>query len=88
MEGYSFSAVCGGILCDKCKAKDRGAVRLNTSTLYALQYIISKDVEKLFTFAVTDEVLKELTRCVSDYMDCCIGHEFKALESIKSLSVE
>lgn len=87
-EGYSFSANCGGILCNECRVHDRGAVRLNTSTLYALQYIISKDVENLFTFTVTDEVLKELTLCVKEYLDCCIGHEFKALESIKSLTTE
>lgn len=82
---YYFSADCGGILCDACKGYDRNAMSINTSTLYTMQYIVSKEIEKLYTFKVTDEVLSELKSCVRRYLDCRIDHEFKSLEMLKSL---
>jgi len=82
---YYFSAECGGILCDSCIQYDRSAIKINTSTLYAMQYIISKEVEKLYTFTVTDEVLKELQRCVKRYLDRYVDHEFKSLEMLNNI---
>jgi DNA repair protein RecO (recombination protein O) len=82
---YYFSAGSGGILCDACRGFDRGAININTSTLYTMQYIISKEVEKLYTFKVTEEVLGELKHCISNYLACYIDHEFKSLEMLKEL---
>lgn len=85
LEHYCFSARCGGILCEACKGQDKSAIRINTSTLYTMQYIISKEIEKLYTFKVTEEVLKELNRCIKQYLECYVGHEFKSLEMLKNL---
>lgn len=82
---YYFSAECGGILCDSCRGYDKGAVSINTSTLYTMQYIISKETEKLYTFKVTDEVLKELQRCVKRYLERYIDHDFKSLEIFREI---
>lgn len=82
---YLFSAESGGILCEACKGYDRMAIRIGTSTLYAMQYIISKEIEKLYTFRVSEEVMEELKRCVKSYLGCYIDHEFKALEILQSL---
>jgi len=82
---YYFSAACGGILCSSCIGYDKSAISINTSTLYTLQYIISKEIEKLYTFKVTDEVLSELQRCIKRFLDCYIEHEFKSLQMIMSL---
>jgi DNA repair protein RecO (recombination protein O) len=85
---YYFSAKSGGILCGSCSGLDRDAVCINTSTLYTMQYIVSKEIEKLYTFKVTDDVLSELKLCISRYLDCYIDHEFKSLEMLKSLSFD
>jgi len=82
---YYFSAECGGILCDSCVGNDKNAIRINTSTLYTMQYIISREIEKLYTFKVTDDVLNELKRCDRSYLGRYIDHEFKSLEMLKSL---
>lgn len=84
-EQYYFSSKCGGILCEACKWQDKNAIRINTSTLYTMQYIISKEIEKLYTFKVTSEVQNELSRCIKQYLDCYIEHEFKSLEMLKML---
>lgn len=82
---YRFSAEHGGILCEVCQLQDRSAVRLCTSTLYAMQYIVSSNIEKLYTFTVTEEILGELILCAGRYLDRYIDHEFKSLEFLKTL---
>lgn len=82
---YYFSADSGGILCEACRGNDRNAISIGTSTLYTMQYIISKEIEKLYTFKVSDEVLGELMRCVKSYLNRYIDHDFKSLEMLKNL---
>jgi DNA repair protein RecO (recombination protein O) len=82
---YYFSAESGGILCGACRGYDKSAISINTSTLYTMQYIISKEIEKLYTFKVTNEVQKELNQCIKRYLEHYVDHEFKSLEMLKSL---
>lgn len=85
-EKYRFSVAHGGLLCDNCVGQDPKAIRLSTSSVYALQYIISRDVENLYTFRVSSEVLYELITCAKLYLDQYLGHEFKSGELLCSLS--
>ena len=80
-----FSAESGGILCDACTGYDRSSISINTSTLYTMQYIISKEIEKLYTFKITEEVLLELKRCMKYYLARYIDHEFKSLEMLNAI---
>lgn len=59
--------------------------KLQEGTVYALQYIVTSPVEKLYTFNVTDEVYKELSHVAHDYGKRFLGHEFKSLEILKTL---
>ena len=86
LDKYYFSAESGGVLCEACRSHDRNAIGIGTSTLYTMQYIISKEIEKLYTFKVSDEVLGELMRCIRSYLDRYIDHEFKSLEMLKSVT--
>jgi DNA repair protein RecO (recombination protein O) len=80
-----FSIQHGGILCEKCSILDKQAIRINTSTLYTMQYIISMETTKLYTFRVSDEVQAELERCISRYLENYIDHDFKSLEMLKTM---
>jgi DNA repair protein RecO (recombination protein O) len=59
--------------------------KLQESTVYALCYIASSPVEKLYTFTVTDSVLEELQQVAVDYCKRFLNHEFKSLEILKTL---
>lgn len=83
---YRFSPECGGILCEKCRIHDKSAIPIDTSTLYTMQYIISKDIEKLYTFRVSSKVLKELIGCMKHYLQCYVDHVFKTLEMLHSFN--
>ena len=59
---------------------------LQDSTVYAVSYIQSSPVEKLYTFTLKEEVLLELIDVAADYMKKIVRHEFKSLEILKTLS--
>lgn len=58
---------------------------LEKSTIYALQYIASSPIEKLYTFNVTETVLKQLQQVSERYMKRFVGREFKSLEVLQTL---
>jgi DNA repair protein RecO (recombination protein O) len=82
---YFFSVYSGGLLCEDCKMNDNSAIKLCTSSVYTLQYIISKDVENLYTFRVSQEVLSELEVVIKRYLNHYLNHEFKSTELLRSL---
>ena len=58
---------------------------LSDSAVYALNYIGNSRIEKLYTFTVTDEVLREMKGIASEYCNRYMNHSFKSLEIIKTL---
>jgi len=62
-----------------------GAGEAEDSTLYALRYITSSPVEKLYTFNVTNSVLGQLQAVADRYMKRFAGHQFKSLEVLQTL---
>ena len=55
------------------------------STEYAVSYIMSSSIEKLYTFTVSETVLSELIRIVERYRYHYIDREFKSLEMLSVL---
>ncbi|NLL72582.1 MAG: DNA repair protein RecO [Clostridiales bacterium] len=82
---YRFSVDSGGLLCEDCKTHDTRSIRLSISSIYTLQYIISKDIGKLYTFRVSKEILNELITCVRRYRNHYIDREFKSSELLRIL---
>lgn len=80
-----FSLSAGGVLCSDCKRKEAGFIKINTSTLYALQYVTSTPVEKLFQFTLAPEVLREFAGIVDKYKKAYVDHTMKSEEMLKQL---
>lgn len=76
-----FSIRYHGILCRDCGSDDK--ISLEVSTVYAMQYIISSEIGKLYTFSVSEKVLKELgmvlNRFYADHIDR-VFHSLSMLE--------
>ena len=81
-----FSVKRGGLMCRDCAGRARDGRKLLSSTLYAMQYIVATPVEKLYTFVVKEEVLKELGEVVGAYMDEYVGREFKSLKILGTVA--
>ncbi len=60
---------------------------LDESTEYTIDFIVKTPVEKLYTFAVSDTVLKEMRDLVGRYRARFIDRKFKSLDLLDSLGV-
>ncbi len=81
--GVIFSSKNHGLICEDCAGLAKDGIKITNSTLYALQYIVSSPIEKLYTFAVSDEVLGELGRVLKQYIGMYVDKHFKSLEILE-----
>jgi DNA repair protein RecO (recombination protein O) len=77
-ELVGFSANRNGCICKNCLQQTAAEVLL-TSSLYAMQYVISAPIAKLFTFKVTDQVLENLQRVMKQLMYRSVDRQLKSL---------
>jgi len=55
------------------------------ATEYAVDYIVNSSIEKLYTFAVTEEVLREIKGIAEKICKMCLQTRFKSLEILDTL---
>jgi DNA repair protein RecO (recombination protein O) len=89
--GFPVYISKGGCLCPECvdhyfhadqshmTLKEKG-FRLSGDALYALQYVLTAPLEKLYTFRVSREVEQELASFMKEYLNRYLHHSFRSLE--------
>lgn len=80
-----FSIKKGGLVCSQCDADIIDGIKLDDSVLYSMQYIKSSKIEKLYTFNVTENVLKQLVKILDQYREVFVDKKFKSLEILETL---
>ena len=85
-EELFFSQQNHGILDKHCLGKVKDARRISSSALYAMQYIVTVPLNRLYAFTVTDEVLHELERHIHTYVSLNTEKRFKSLEILEIMS--
>ena len=80
-----FSLFHSGILCKECRGKAKDGLVLNPSTVYSLQYIVGTEVERLYTFTVSEEVLAELRMIMDRWRERFLEKRMKSLEILESV---
>ena len=78
-----FSVSEHGIFCGNCGFVPQDAFRVSYAALYALQYIASAPLAKLFAFEVTENVLSELESIVHTYTAANTDRKFRSLDVLK-----
>ena len=73
----------GTIRCEKCSAYE--GVRLSSSSLQAVKYIISCDPKKLLSFNLKGEALRELSSVAEGYLLTQLDRKFRTLEFFKGI---
>ena len=81
-----FSVNKGGLVCEACSREVYDGMRLHTSTLYAMQYVAGTAVEKLYTFTLKEEVLREFGKVMERWMDVYVEKRFKSLEVLETIT--
>ncbi len=82
-ESCFFSQELHGILCESCARGKREARRISPSALYAMRYIATASLGKLYTFCVDPDVLLELEQIIHLYTARNTDRKFKSLQILE-----
>ena len=66
-----------GLFCADC-GKDHKGIRLEPASVYALQYILSAPLEKLYAFRVTDHVLSQIGQVIDRIFQSYVDRPFNS----------
>lgn len=72
-----------GCVCSECVNGIKDARPISATALYVLQYIVCSPIEKLYTFTLKPEAVKETGKWMERYMDRYTDKRFKSLEILK-----
>ncbi len=68
------------VICENCHGALPDSKKLKTSTVYALQYIVTSPMNKLFAFTVKDDILEQLDNVIGSYMEKQVDKHFNSLD--------
>ncbi|MFQ9514762.1 MAG: DNA repair protein RecO [Eubacterium sp.] len=71
------------MLCKNCHGAIPKERQIDDSALYALQFIITSPISKLFTFKVTEQVLGQMKSVIQAYINHHIDRKFNSLEFLE-----
>ncbi|TCK98765.1 DNA replication and repair protein RecO [Natranaerovirga hydrolytica] len=80
-----FSPSQGGLLCKAHSQLVKDAIPIDESTRYTMQYILSANTNKLYTFKTSDTITKNLSKVLDRYIAYHIDYSFKTLKFINNL---
>ncbi len=83
-----FSAARDGMFCKSCGdiLRNQGDLaEIDTSTVYAMQYVVSSKIEKLYTFIIKENILNEFEFIMNRYLALHIQWEFKSLKILNTM---
>ncbi|NMB97410.1 MAG: DNA repair protein RecO [Clostridiaceae bacterium] len=90
IENISFSFKKCGFLCNKkeCLFEDSSALRLLPGTVKALYHIVFAEINRLFNFNVSKEVLEQLKSITNKYLRERLDKNYKHLDYLKKLKTD
>jgi len=75
-----YSGKLQGLMCTDCSKVHGSLINCSPSTVYALQYIITAPIDKLYTFTLSAQCLAELEEIVGLIVSSTIDKKFKSLD--------
>ena len=85
-----FSFKKCGFICkkDECLSEDVSAIKILPGTVKALYHIVYTKANNLFSFDVSDDVLKQLKNLIDRYLSERLDKSYKRLDYLKNLDIE
>jgi DNA repair protein RecO (recombination protein O) len=85
-EGPVLDCSGGVVLCEKCvSGRNCKAMRLCTSSLAAMRYIVTTENAKLFSFTLKNEPLKRLAEAAEAFVETQLEKRFRTLDFYKKI---
>ncbi|MCZ8511182.1 DNA repair protein RecO [Paenibacillus filicis] len=84
-EPAALSAVLGGILCERCLARDPQAIRISPGIHKLLRLFVQMDVRRLGQIDVKPATKEALKRLVRTYFDTHVGLKLKSRDFLEQM---
>lgn len=68
-----------GVFCNECISHSKNGTAILPSALYAMQFIISESIQKLYTFTLKEEAFTQLKQMMDRYRSQYVDKNFKSL---------
>lgn len=81
----TFSPAAHGMFCQNCRSQAPDGQSLRYAALYALQYMMTSPLGRLFQFTLTQSIREEICRIVHPYFQANTDHSFKSLEILQQI---
>lgn len=75
----------GVFLCDECKIYSPACVKIDGTTLAAMRYVVSCELEKVFSFTVPEAVGEKLSYVAEKYAFTQLERDFRTLDFYHSV---
>ncbi|HCC07330.1 MAG TPA: DNA repair protein RecO [Clostridiales bacterium] len=79
-ENYYFSFEDCGLVCEQCLGRSDRVMKLNKASLYAMQYILYIDIDKVFSFELSLIILNDIREVVGKLVKINMGQNFRTLD--------
>lgn len=76
---HSFYLKEAAVLCDECAKNKKSGLVLSDTAMYTMQRIIASKLDSLYSFTVSDSVMKELDEAIGKYFLLRVDKKFKCL---------
>ncbi|PYG88562.1 DNA replication and repair protein RecO [Ruminiclostridium sufflavum DSM 19573] len=83
-----FDLDSSGLVCSECVNKNGRVVSLLPGTVKALKYIMCINPQKLYSFSLSEESIKELYIISKSYIKEHLGKEYNKLDYLKYLNLK
>lgn len=80
---FYFDSYIGGLVCQECIEKN--SIKIVNGTIAAMKYILYSSDKKIFSFSVSDKVLKELNKISQDFISKQININFKTQKMLNAV---
>lgn len=88
-QNMRFSFDKCGIVCDnnQCSKMDKSAIKISAGTMRALHHIVHSNINDLFSFSLSPEVLGELGKISRRYIRERMDKEYNKLDYLKAIII-
>lgn len=77
-----------GLVCSDCARKRNGSLYIRPGTVKALQHIIYSNINDLFKFDVSEEIIHELDRILKIYLRDRLEKDYNKTDFLKTLNIK
>lgn len=84
-ENIAYFDYGSGVMCENCHTQQKKGMKISQAVYHAVCYILASEEKKMFSFAVSNEIMKELGNLSEKYVEIHLDRKFSSLQYFKTM---